>query len=138
MRIIGQAHSLLHGSGVVRIQTDIRVGSRTDKKQTIEDKIAVVQALLNGQEEDYISDGEDLTFEDPTAGQLREAMSNMHTNNGNGMPLGMMTQPHTGYAAQSSNMHGLAQGFDPAMTTHLQHDPVMTTHMQQHMHNGLG
>lgn len=128
MRIIGQAHSLLHGSGVVRIQTDIRVGSRTDKKQTIEDKIAVVQALLNGQEEDYISDGEDLTFEDPTAGQLREALSNMHTNNGNGMQHGMMAQPHAGYAAQSANMHTLAQNFDPAMTTH----------MQQHMHNGLG
>jgi len=126
MRIIGQAHSLLHGSGVVRIQTDIRVGSRTDKKQTIEDKIAVVQALLNGQEEEIISDGEDLTLEDPTAEQLRDAMSNMHTNINNGMQ--MMTQPHTGYAGHSANMHTLAQSFDP----------TMATHMQQHMHNGLG
>lgn len=28
MRLIGQAHSMLHEKGVVRIQTDVRVGSR--------------------------------------------------------------------------------------------------------------
>ena len=28
MRVIGQAHTMLHEKGVVRIQTDIRVGSR--------------------------------------------------------------------------------------------------------------
>ena len=28
MKIIGQAHVLLHDKGIVRIQTDIRVGSR--------------------------------------------------------------------------------------------------------------
>ena len=28
MRVIGRAHELLHRDGVVRIQTDIRVGSR--------------------------------------------------------------------------------------------------------------
>jgi len=28
MRLIGQAHFMLHRKGVVRIQTDIRVGSR--------------------------------------------------------------------------------------------------------------
>ena len=28
MRLIGQAHSMLHQKGIVRIQTDIRVGSR--------------------------------------------------------------------------------------------------------------
>ncbi len=28
MRLIGQAHVMLHQQGVVRIQTDIRVGSR--------------------------------------------------------------------------------------------------------------
>ena len=46
MRIIGQAHTLLHANGVVRIQSDIRVGSRTDKKQTPEDKVAKVEQLL--------------------------------------------------------------------------------------------
>ena len=129
MRIIGQAHSLLHGSGVVRIQTDIRVGSRTDKKQTIEDKIAVVQALLNGQEEEIISEGEDLTVDNSNASQLHD-MSAIHTNINNGIQHGMMGQPHSGYAAQSANMHTLAQSFNPAMTTHMQ--------QQQHMHNGLG
>ena len=28
MRLIGQAHTLLHEQGIVRIQTDIRIGSR--------------------------------------------------------------------------------------------------------------
>ena len=44
--LIGQAHQLLHSQGVVRIQTDIRVGSRTDKKQTAKDKVDVVEKLL--------------------------------------------------------------------------------------------
>ena len=28
MRVIGQAHCMLHEKGIVRIQTDIRIGSR--------------------------------------------------------------------------------------------------------------
>lgn len=51
MRIIGQCHSLLHANGTVRIQTDIRVGSRTDKKQGFEDKVKAVQDLLAKDEE---------------------------------------------------------------------------------------
>lgn len=50
MRVIGQAHSLLHENGVVRIQSDIRVGSRTDKKQSAEDKVAAVKAILEKDE----------------------------------------------------------------------------------------
>jgi len=46
MRIIGQAHSMLHANGIVRIQSDIRVGSRTDKKQTAQDKVDAVNRLL--------------------------------------------------------------------------------------------
>ncbi|EMC93861.1 hypothetical protein BAUCODRAFT_150102 [Baudoinia panamericana UAMH 10762] len=46
MRIIGQCHSLLHANGVVRIQSDIRVGSRTDKKQSFQDKVKAVNDLL--------------------------------------------------------------------------------------------
>jgi len=46
MRIIGQAHGLLHGQGVARIQTDIRVGSRTDKRQEFGEKVKVVEELL--------------------------------------------------------------------------------------------
>lgn len=48
MTIIGQAHQVLHEQGIVRIQTDIRVGSRTDKKQTAKDKVDVVERLLAG------------------------------------------------------------------------------------------
>lgn len=46
MHLIGQCHSLLHANGVVRIQSDIRVGSRTDKKQGFEDKVSAVNRLL--------------------------------------------------------------------------------------------
>lgn len=46
MRVIGQCHSMLHRNGVVRIQTSIRVGSRTDKKQGIQDKVDAVERLL--------------------------------------------------------------------------------------------
>ncbi|KAJ5126095.1 hypothetical protein N7526_008272 [Penicillium atrosanguineum] len=45
-QVIGQAHTLLHQQGVVRVQTDIRVGSRTDKAQTAEDKVNKVRQLL--------------------------------------------------------------------------------------------
>ncbi|KAF2821891.1 hypothetical protein CC86DRAFT_302000 [Ophiobolus disseminans] len=46
MKVIGQCHSMLHENGVVRIQSDIRVGSRTDKKQTHRDKVEAVEKLL--------------------------------------------------------------------------------------------
>ena len=46
MRLMGQAHTLLHNNGVVRIQTDIRVGTRTDKKQSFQDKVDKVNQLL--------------------------------------------------------------------------------------------
>lgn len=46
MRIIGQAHFMLHKKGIVRIQTDIRVGSRTDKKQKFSEKVTAVNDIL--------------------------------------------------------------------------------------------
>jgi uncharacterized protein (TIGR00106 family) len=46
MKVIGQCHSMLHQGGVVRIQSDIRVGSRTDKKQSHKDKVEAVEKLL--------------------------------------------------------------------------------------------
>lgn len=46
MRVIGQCHSLVHANGVVRIQSDIRIGTRTDKKQGFEDKVKSVERLL--------------------------------------------------------------------------------------------
>lgn len=46
MELIGQFHEVLHAKGVVRIQSDIRVGTRTDKLQKPQDKIDVVEAKL--------------------------------------------------------------------------------------------
>lgn len=46
MELIGQFHEVLHENGVVRIQSDIRVGTRTDKSQKPQDKIDVVEAKL--------------------------------------------------------------------------------------------
>ncbi|KAL7626012.1 hypothetical protein AAE478_002781 [Parahypoxylon ruwenzoriense] len=46
MRVIGQAHSVVHSKGVVRVQTSMRVGTRTDKKQTARDKVKRVEGIL--------------------------------------------------------------------------------------------
>jgi uncharacterized protein YqgV (UPF0045/DUF77 family) len=46
MKVIGQCHAMLHERGVLRIQSDIRVGTRTDKKQHFEDKVKKVESLL--------------------------------------------------------------------------------------------
>ncbi|KAI9749146.1 MAG: hypothetical protein M1815_002729 [Lichina confinis] len=46
MRLIGQAHTLLHKKGIVRVQTDVRVGTRTDKKQNFESKVRSVEKIL--------------------------------------------------------------------------------------------
>ena len=51
MHIIGQCHALMHARGVVRVQTDIRVGSRTDKQQSMQDKVDAVERLLREGEE---------------------------------------------------------------------------------------
>lgn len=50
MELIGKFHEALHESGVVRIQSDIRVGTRTDKHQSPQDKIDVVEAKLKRRE----------------------------------------------------------------------------------------
>ena len=41
---------MLHANGVVRIQSDIRVGTRTDKKQSFDDKVAAVREILDADE----------------------------------------------------------------------------------------
>ncbi|KAH7329118.1 putative cell wall biogenesis protein Ecm15 [Stachybotrys elegans] len=46
MAVIGKAHAVVHERGVVRVQSSMRVGTRTDKKQTAEDKVRRVQDLL--------------------------------------------------------------------------------------------
>lgn len=52
MKVIGRCHAMLHARGVVRIQSDIRVGSRTDKKQGFEDKVKAVEKLLAADDDD--------------------------------------------------------------------------------------
>jgi len=44
--VIGQAHGMLHEQGVVRVHTDLRIGSRTDKKETAESKVESVRKIL--------------------------------------------------------------------------------------------
>ncbi|EGS20643.1 UPF0045 protein ECM15-like protein [Thermochaetoides thermophila DSM 1495] len=46
MKVIGQAHSLVHRLGAVRVQTSMRAGTRTDKVQTAEQKVQKVRELL--------------------------------------------------------------------------------------------
>ncbi|SCU84447.1 LAMI_0C07536g1_1 [Lachancea mirantina] len=46
MNLIGDLHEFAHASGYVRVHTDIRVGSRTDKVQTAQDKMDVVNKKL--------------------------------------------------------------------------------------------
>ncbi|KAL1899761.1 UPF0045 protein M15 [Sporothrix stenoceras] len=46
MRVIGQAHTVVHQRGVLRVQSSMRVGTRTDKKQTAADKVKRVKDIL--------------------------------------------------------------------------------------------
>ncbi|CAN6658512.1 hypothetical protein TRVA0_030S01728 [Trichomonascus vanleenenianus] len=45
--VIGRAHERLHSKGVLRIQSDIRIGTRIDKKQSPQDKIDSVMTKLS-------------------------------------------------------------------------------------------
>jgi len=49
MAAVKRCHEALHAMGVPRISTNIRIGTRTDKPQTMEDKIQKVVQLLGGQ-----------------------------------------------------------------------------------------
>lgn len=46
-KVIGQAHTLVHQRGVARVQTSLRAGTRTDKKQGAEDKVKRVEDILS-------------------------------------------------------------------------------------------
>ncbi len=46
MKAIKDCHQALHEMGVPRISTTIRLGTRTDREQTIEDKIRSVEEKL--------------------------------------------------------------------------------------------
>ena len=45
---IKSCHEELHGMGAPRITTTIKLGTRTDKKQTMNDKVKSVQQKLSG------------------------------------------------------------------------------------------
>jgi len=47
MKVVGQCHALVHQNGVLRIQTTMRISTRTDKTQTAEDKVRRVNEILN-------------------------------------------------------------------------------------------
>ncbi|KAH8427592.1 thiamine-binding protein [Aspergillus melleus] len=46
LQVIGHAHLLVHKRGVARIQTDLRVTTRTDKDQPMENEILSVERIL--------------------------------------------------------------------------------------------
>lgn len=46
MRLIGQLHKYAHDNGFIRIHSDIRVGTRTDKSQSYESKVNTLEAKL--------------------------------------------------------------------------------------------
>ncbi|KAJ5595037.1 uncharacterized protein N7459_001245 [Penicillium hispanicum] len=46
VQLIGFAHALVHQQGIARVQTDIRVQTRMDKIQPMEENIASVERIL--------------------------------------------------------------------------------------------
>lgn len=47
MTLIGTLHEKVHEMGIYRVQSDIRVGTRTDKAQSMQDKVDVVESKLD-------------------------------------------------------------------------------------------
>lgn len=47
MELIGKLHERVHEMGILRVQSDIRVGTRIDKDQSIEDKVNIVETKLH-------------------------------------------------------------------------------------------
>ena len=50
MGALERIHEELHASGASRISTTIRLGSRTDKEQSVQDKVDAVRSELDGSE----------------------------------------------------------------------------------------
>lgn len=46
MTLIGELHQTVHEMGIFRVQSDIRVGTRTDKTESIESKVNAVESKL--------------------------------------------------------------------------------------------
>jgi uncharacterized protein (TIGR00106 family) len=45
---IRECHEQVHGMGAPRIHTNIKLGTRTDREQSLEDKVDSVEAKLRG------------------------------------------------------------------------------------------
>ncbi|KAJ4144902.1 hypothetical protein LMH87_003770 [Akanthomyces muscarius] len=54
MAVIGKAHTVVHRRGVFRVQSSMRVGSRTDKTQTAADKVKRVNDILAKNDNDVM------------------------------------------------------------------------------------
>ncbi|MEE2839084.1 MAG: MTH1187 family thiamine-binding protein [Acidobacteriota bacterium] len=50
MKAVKQCHQRVHEMGAPRISTSLRVGTRTDREQTLSDKIQSVQEKMKGGE----------------------------------------------------------------------------------------
>jgi len=50
MAVVKRCHEVVHEMGAPRITTTIKLGTRTDREQHMDDKVASVEALLGGQE----------------------------------------------------------------------------------------
>ena len=48
MAAIKRCHEVVHEMGAPRISTNIRLGTRTDREQSMEDKVQSVRAKLDG------------------------------------------------------------------------------------------
>lgn len=44
---MGKVHTMLHSTGVVRVYTNVRISTRTDKRETMEEKVASVNSKLS-------------------------------------------------------------------------------------------
>lgn len=130
-KIIGQAHSLLHGSGVIRIQSDIRIGTRTDKKQTFEDKVAAVQAILAGEEITQLADSDDGMNDDDSTQHMqdlgRTLQQNMNSNIHPGLDRMVPPSPYV-QAPAPQMVHPMGH---PGMGS------AIPPHMAQHMAQGM-
>ncbi len=45
---VKKCHEVIHGMGAPRISTTIKVGTRTDREQTMDDKVKSVETKLGG------------------------------------------------------------------------------------------
>ncbi|HSH48825.1 MAG TPA: MTH1187 family thiamine-binding protein [Halomonas sp.] len=50
MAVVKRCHEVVHDMGAPRITTTIKLGTRTDRKQSMEDKVSSVEKLLSSRQ----------------------------------------------------------------------------------------